>query len=96
MKTELTKQFVKKLIKKGFIFTFLVIIFSAVTQAMSPVITNSLALTQMQNSNEMFVFLQTYSKLRPVVNLIYGGVLIWFTYTIGRDTYKFIKHMEEN
>lgn len=91
MKSELIKRFVKKTIWKVIVFTFLIIVFTSITQAMSPVITNEIALTQMQNSNEMFVLMDTYSKFRPVVNLIFAGVIVWFTYTIGRDVYKFVK-----
>ena len=90
MKTELTKQFVKKIIKKLVIFAFIMVILTSFTQAMSPVISNEIALTQMQNSNEMFVMMNTYNKIRLIVNAVYAGITIWFTYTIGRDIYKFV------
>lgn len=91
MQTELTKQFIRKTIRKVFIFAFLMVIVSSVTQAMNPVVTNEMAMGQMQNSNEMYILMETYNKIRPVFSLIYGGIIVWFTYGIGRDIYKFAK-----
>ena len=91
MKNELYKQFVKKTIRKVVMFTFLMIIVASIAQSMSPVISNELALTQMQNSNEIFVIVNTYNKVRPIANSIYVGIIIWFTYMLGRDVYKFVK-----
>lgn len=99
MKAELTKQFVKKMITKIVIFAFITIVISSITQAMSPVVTNNMALTQMQNSDAMFVMMETYNKVKPIIGAIYFGVTAWFTYTIGRDIYKFvntIKNEKEN
>lgn len=91
MKVELTKQFVKKTARRTLIFAFVMIIVSAIAQAISPVITNEMALTQMQNDNVMFVAMNTYYKLKPVVNIAYSCAILWFVCTIGRDTYKFAK-----
>lgn len=91
MKTELTKQFVKKTIKRVLIFVFVMIIMTAIGQSISPTISNELALTQMQSSNEMFVLMNTYSNIKPIVNIVYSCVILWFMYTLGRDTYKFAK-----
>lgn len=91
MKTELTKQFVKKTARRTLIFVIVTIIVSAIAQAISPVITNSMYLSQMQNDNVMFVAMNTYSKLKPIVNIVYSCVILWFVCTLGRDTYKFVK-----
>ena len=93
MKTELTKQFVKKTARRTLIFVFVMIIVSAIAQAISPVITNEMALTQMQNDNAMFVAMNTYYKLKPIVNIVYYCVILWFVCTLGRDTYKFVKNI---
>ena len=91
MKSELTKQFVKKMIRRTLIFTIIMVIIAAIAQAMSPVISNSLALTQMQNDNVMFVIMDTYNRIKPIFNTLYSCVILWFVYTLGRDTYKFAK-----
>lgn len=91
MKHELITRFAKKTIQKTILFAFLMIVVASVAQAVSPVITNEMAMTQMQNSNEMFILMNTYSKVRPIANAAYVGIIVWFTYTIGRDVYKFTK-----
>lgn len=91
MKAELIKQFIKKTIKRVLIFTMVMIVVSAVMQSIAVPVSNELALTQMQNSNEMFVLMNVYSKLKPIVTVVYSCVILWFVYTLGRDTYKFAK-----
>lgn len=91
MKNELTKQFVKKTIRRTLIFTFIMIIITAIAQSISPIISNELALTQMQNDDAMFVLMNTYNQIKPIFNITYSCVILWFVYTLGRDTYKFVK-----
>lgn len=91
MKNELAKLFAKKMIRKIVIFVIIMIIVSAIGQSMGPIISNQIALGQMQNSDEMHIFMNTYTKIRSMFNAIYIGVILWFMYTIGRDTYKFVK-----
>lgn len=91
MKNELITRFVKKTIRKTILFAFLMIVVASVAQAISPVVTNEMALGQMQNSNEAFILMNTYSKVRPIANAAYAGIIVWFTYTICCDVYKFTK-----
>lgn len=96
MKTELTKQFVKKTVRRTLIFAFIMIVVTAIGQSVSPMITNELALGQMQNSNETFVLMNTYNKIKPIFSALYSCVILWFMYTLGRDTYKFAKSININ
>ena len=96
MRTELTKQFVKKMVGRVLIFVFVMIIMTAIGQSISPVISNELAMTQMQNSNEMFVLMNTYNNVKPIINITYSCVILWFMYSLGRDTYKFAKTINNN
>lgn len=91
MKTELTKQFVKKTIRRTLIFAFVMFIVAAIGQSIEPMVTNELALTQMQNDNVMFVAMNAYNKIKPIFNALYSLIILWFVYTLGRDTYKFVK-----
>ena len=86
-----TKYFVKRTITRIVVFTVLMIIVSAVLQSVSPVVSNQMALGQMQNSDEMFVLMETYNKVRPITNAAKVGIILWFTCTIARDTYTFVK-----
>ena len=94
MKSELIKQFAKKMIKKIMVFVILMIVLTAITQSISPTVTNNVALTQMQNSDASFTLINTYNKLRPIINLAYGFIVSYFLGTVTRDIYKFIKTIE--
>lgn len=91
MKSELIKQFVKKMIRKSVLFIFFMAILTAISQSISPTITNNIALTQMQNSDASFTILNTYNKIRPIVNLVYVFIVSYFIGNISRDIYKFTK-----
>jgi hypothetical protein len=93
VKNELIKSFVKGTVTKTIIFGFVMIVIAAVSQSVSPVITNELALTQMQNSNEMYIVMSTYDKIKPIFSIGYLCVISWFAYTIGRDIYRLSKNI---
>ena len=88
-------KFIYKTASKIIIFSFLMIVAAAITSSMSPVVSNEMALGQMQNSNEVFVLMSTYNKIRPAVSAVFAGITIWFTCTIARDTCKFFKNQKE-
>lgn len=83
------KSFVIKTITKIIIYA----IFSTIALSLlnSPIITNELALLQMEHSNELYMIMDTYYKVRPFVSIIYGFITVMFAWTIIHDTYKFIK-----
>lgn len=84
---------IKKFIIKNTIKVIVFIIIStiAMTLLQSPVISNEIAMGQMQNDNTLFMLMETYNNLRPIVSLIYGCIVVWFAATVGLDIYKFIK-----
>ena len=84
-----TKRFIYKTTVKIIIF----IIFSVIASTLlyGPVITNELALTQMENSNELYMLMESYNKLRPILTIVYGLISGVFVGTTIYDTYKFIK-----
>jgi hypothetical protein len=90
-KTERIKRFVKHTVKKIVIFTLLMFVIAAIGQSISPIVTNEMALTQMQNSNEMYVLTDTYTRLRPIVNTIFNTIIYVFIGTIIHDIYDFVK-----
>ena len=95
MKSELIKQFTKKMVKKIVIFIVFLVVISAICQSVAPMVSNSLALTQMENSNEMYMLMNTYNKIRPIINLVYVFVVSYFIGNISRDIYKFVKTVSE-
>jgi hypothetical protein len=83
------KKYIIKTIVK--ITIFMIISTIALTLLQSPVISNEIALGQMTNSNEMFILMDTYNKVTPIISVIYGCISVGFAVTIIYDTYKFIK-----
>ena len=84
-----TKRFIYRLIIKIIIFTIFSVIVS--TLFYGPIITNELALTQIEQSNELYMLMETYNRLRPFISIIYGLIIAYFVGTTIYDIYKFIK-----
>lgn len=91
MKYELTKQFLSKMIRRTFVTVFVIFIISTIIHSLEPIIANELALTQMQNDNAMYIIVSVYNRLKIVYSIAVTGIILRFMYTIGRDTYKFAK-----
>lgn len=83
------KSFVIKTVTKIIIYAIISTI--ALSQLNSPIITNELALLQMEHSNALYMIMDTYNKVRPFISIIYGFITVMFAWTIIHDTYKFIK-----
>ena len=84
---------IKKFIIKNTIkvIAFVIISTIAMTLLQSPIISNEIAMGQLQNDNTLFMLMETYNNLRPIVGLIYGCIVAWFIATLGLDIYKIIK-----
>lgn len=91
MKAELIKQFVKKMVMRVLIFTVILFLITTTIGSIGTIVSNKLALTQMENSNTMYVAMTTYSRLKDVLSIVVGAIILWFVCTLGRDTYKFVK-----
>ena len=82
-------RFIIRTVLKIIIYAILSTI--ALSLLTSTVITNELALTQMENSNELYMLMETYNKIRPFISIIYGLITCWFASTTIYDIYQFIK-----
>lgn len=91
MKEQNINWFIKKMIVKVIFFATMLFIIMALILPVGVVVTDSIALGQMQNSDEMYILMETYNKVRSIVSVAFTGVIILFTYTLGRDIYKFVK-----
>lgn len=87
-------KFITKLLVKGLIIVLLIFIMGSVLPSVGTLITNEMALTQMENSNDMFVLMNAYSTYQPVVSGILKFILVLVVATIGCDTYNFINFTE--
>lgn len=83
-----TTRFTVKITARIIIFIAISIIVSVFLN--SPVISNELALTQMQNSNELYLTVEAYNKIRPVISVMYSCITGLFVGATIYDIYKFI------
>ena len=93
-----TKKFIIKTTVK--IFVLAVISTIAFALVSSPVITNQIALGQMQNDDVAFVIMDNYNRLLPIVSVAFGVITLGFIGGFAYDSYKFIlqktKEKKEN
>lgn len=84
-----TKKFIIRTVVKVLIYAIISTI--ALSLLTNPVINNELALGQMENSNELYLLMETYNKVKPFVSIVYGLITAWFAGDTIYDTYKFMK-----
>lgn len=84
-----TTKFTIKLITKIIIYAIISAIALTLLFA-SPVISNELAMTQMGNSNELYLLMENYNRIKHLVSIVYGLITTLFVGTTIYDTYKFI------
>lgn len=88
-----TRKYVFKLVAKVFVFAIVsVITFNYLLT--TPIISNALALEQMTNSNEMYVLVQAYDKVKPIILIVYSCITALLAGTAIYDTFKFINKGE--
>lgn len=91
-----TRKFIKSIVIDIVVFISLIIIITAIANSVGPLITTDNALGQMENSNEMYILMNTYNRIQSVFRLLYAVVILGFGYTIVRDNYNyFIKNEKE-
>ena len=79
-----------KIVVKVF-FLIVLLLIGIVVDSMAPVITNDLAMTQLENSDALLVTVNTYNQIRPVVSISYGIIVCLFAFSLARDLMKFAK-----
>ena len=84
-----TKKFIVKTAIKVIIYAIISTV--ALSLLTSPIITNELAIGQMQNSNELYMLMETYNEVKHFISIIYGLITAFFVGTTVYDIYKFIK-----
>ena len=70
---------------------FLILLEMARWALSSPVITNNLAMTQMQNSDELYLIISMYEKYTPVMRAAFIAIAMCLAVSIGHDIYTLTK-----
>ena len=89
-KKNLIKQFVKRTGAKFIVFIIAMTLVSACLTAMAPLISNDIAIGQMENDDTLYVMMEMYNNVQPIVSLIYIVIIVWFGIGIGRDIVDFV------
>ncbi len=84
-----TKRFVTKILTRLILFAALMIV--VMTMVESPILTNEVALGQMENSSEAFMLMGMFFSFRNLLKVIVWLIALLFGATIIRDIHKFIK-----
>lgn len=83
----------KRTILKTVVLIIVLVILQAVTY--HPVLNNELAMTQMENSNELFIVWDSYNRVRNVLPFVYTVIGLSYVGWIGADVYRFMKNKKE-
>lgn len=69
----------------------IVLISMLIAYILSPIITNQLAMTQMENSNEMYFYVSAIAKIKPIAVTVGNGIILALFAGIGLDIRKLVK-----
>lgn len=81
------KRFIFRMVVRSIIVVAIMVMLSV----MQPVITNDIALGQMQNSDEAFAIMSAYNSFKNFSRIAGFAVLGWYIYAAARDVNKFFK-----
>lgn len=87
------KKFVIKTVAMLFIFAIMTTVLMAFIN--SGLLTNDVALGQMENDDTSYLIWQEYQALMPVLYTAYGVLTLGIIGKVSYDTYKFIKTKKE-
>lgn len=88
------KRFIIKMVIRAIAFIILTLIVSLLFE--NAIITNDVALGQMSNSDEAYLLMEYYKRIKTIVSVIYGCISAFIVGTTVYDIYKFIKKKGEN
>lgn len=83
-----TSKFVWRMLWKTVTIGLIIALMSVIS---SPVLTNQMAMTQMENSNELYVFFSNFSNLKTVFDVIGVGTILGLGISVESDIRKFVK-----
>ncbi len=91
-----TTRFIKKIVIRLAILSVILVTCIAFLNAGGTILSNQIALGQMENNDSMFILMEMYNNaIRPAVNwLVTISTIVTVGFT-GYDIYKFIKTKKE-
>ena len=86
------RKLTTSIIVSTIIFCFLTILFVFVLE--NTVVTNDIALGQMQNSDEAYILMEKYNQARATSSYLYTAAAVAYVFGIVVDVYNYIKYKE--
>ena len=88
-----TRKFVKRTIILLCVFIIVTFTLSTASYTVSTIISNNLAVNQLQQDDSAFVLMELYNNaLKPIIPLIYYVVCVAVLATFATNIYKFYKY----
>ena len=87
-----TKQFITSLVIKIIIFVIISTALFVILDACIPVMTNDIALGQLENDDMSYITWELYNKLRTIIEIIYYAVTAVCVVSWGYSIYKFVNN----
>ena len=92
-----TRKFITKTAIKLIILTTIIAFIICFLNACGVIISNNIALGQMENSDSAYVLMELYpNTIKPCCNGLITLIILYGVGSIGYNTYKFIKTKEKN
>lgn len=89
-------KLVKRNLKRILILIIIVAAVACFMSAASTILSNHLALTQMENSDSLFIIFEMYNKFMvPSLSVALVAFIIYRIYVITSDIYQYIKNKED-
>ena len=89
-----TTYFTMKIVAKTILFMVITFMFYFIFE--NTVITNEIAMGQMENSNEFYLLMEMYNKIRTYASIAYSCISTIIVGTAIYDIYIFTKDRGEN
>ncbi len=88
----LVRQFITKTMVKVIIIAVIAFLVYLITE--TPVLTNQIAMGQMENSNDWFVAMSMYQKIANALDRVSGIIISFIVGWIGYDGYTLAKNLK--
>lgn len=85
-------KFIRKTAVKLIIFAFVMLVVSALLNSFQPIISNQIAMGQMENDDYAYILMNTYNQIKHIGSLAMTGVSALFIGKVAVDSYKFYKN----
>ena len=85
-------KIIKKVATKFVIMLILCFLLGTMFTALVPIVNNNIALTQMENSDALFVAQQSWIRIQNVFYLIEVAIVIIYMGSMGIDIFKYVKN----